>query len=152
MGILAQRRWGCEILSAAVSSSLNDNPARVKEEVITRACLENIPLDDKQFDISWEAQASDNSSTLIFMALAPAHHPADVEHALPVISQPSNNSIQFPATHNYQLISQTCFDPCGQLQKTIQSQRAHLNNQRFLVIDGLYRVDFDTEIPNTPST
>ena len=66
-----------------------------------RARLANIPLDDKQFDISWEAQASENSSTPIFMALAPAHHAADVEHALLVISEPSNDSVQFPATHNY---------------------------------------------------
>ena len=86
------------------------------------------------------------------MALAPAHYAADVEHALLIISEPSNNSVQFSATHNYQWPSQTRFDPCGQLQKTIQAQRAHLNNRCFLVIDGLYRVDFDTKIPNTPST
>jgi len=50
--ILAQRRWGYEILSGAVGSSLNDNPDRVKEEIIKRARQANIPLDDKQFDIS----------------------------------------------------------------------------------------------------
>ena len=84
-----------------------------------------------------------------FMVLAPAHHAVDVEHALLVISEPSNDSVQFPATHNDQWTSQTRFDPCGQLQKTIHSQQAHLNNRRFLVIDGLYRAEFDTKILNT---
>ena len=110
--ILAQRQHRYEILSAAVESSLNDDTATVKEEVIKRAHLAKIPLDDKQFDISWEAQASEGPSTLIFMALAPAHHAADVEHALIVLLEPINDSVQFPATHNYQWISKTRFYPC----------------------------------------
>ena len=73
-----------------------------------------------------------------FYGPPPAHYAADVDHVLLVLSEPSNNSVQFPATHNYQWISHTRFDPFGQLQKTTQAQRAHLNNRRFLVIDGLY--------------
>ena len=68
--ILAQRQHGYEILSATVGSSLNNNAARLKEEVIKRDRLEKIPLDDKKIDISWEEQASDDPSTPIFMALA----------------------------------------------------------------------------------
>ena len=52
--ILTQCRQGYEILSTAVGSSLNNDPATVKKEVIKRALLSNIPLDGKQLDISWE--------------------------------------------------------------------------------------------------
>ena len=101
-----------------MGNSLDDDTSTVKEEIVKRVRLSKIPLlDGKQFDIPWEAQATDDLSTPSFVALTPAPYGADVEHALLVLSEPSNDSIQFLATHNYQWISQTQFNPYGQLQK-----------------------------------
>ena len=80
----------------------------------------------------------------MFRALAPASYAEDVEHAFLVLSEPTNESTQIPATHNYTWISQTRFNPCEQLQKTLHAQRAHINDRRFLVTDGLYLVNWDT--------
>ena len=97
--ILAQRQQGYEILSAAMGSSLNNDAATVKKEIIKRVILSKIPLDGKQFDISWEEKEIDGYSTPMFMALATAPYAVDVEHVFPVLSEPTNDSTQFPATH-----------------------------------------------------
>ena len=69
-----------------MGSSLNDDAATVKEEIIKQARLSKITFDSKQFDIQWEAQAIDDLSTSSFVALAPAPYAADVEHPLLVLS------------------------------------------------------------------
>ena len=93
----------------------------------------------------------DGCSTQMFMALAPAPCTVDVEHVFLVLLEWTNHSTRFPATHNYKWISQTQFDPCKQLQKIIHAQQARLSNRRFLVIDGLYQVDWNTKISNVLS-
>ena len=123
------------------TSSLNDGAATVKGEIIKRAHLSNILFNDEQFDISWEERSIDGIAILMFTALSPAPYAQDAEHAFLILLEPANNSTQFPATYNHIWTSQTRFDLCEQLRKTPHAQQAHLNDQRLLVVDGLYLVD-----------
>ena len=148
--ILTQRRHGYEILSAAVESSLNDDAVTVKREIIKWANLDDILLDGKQFDISWEERLIKGVTTPIFTALAPSPYAQYIEHAFLILLEPPNDSTQFPATHNYTWFSQTRFNLCEQLWKNLHAQRAYLNDRRFLIIDGSYLVNWDSAIPSAP--
>ena len=73
------------------------------------------------------------------------------QHAFLILSEPTNDSTQFPATHNYTWFSQTRLDFCEQLQKTLHTQQAYLNDRMFSIVDGLYWVNWNTVISTTSS-
>ena len=117
MQILAQRQPGYNILFSAVRSSLNDDAATVKQEMIKQANLADIPIDGKQFDTSWEERPFQVAVVQIFTILSPPLYAQDVKHALLVLLENINDTIQYPATHNYAWFSQTRFDPSEQMKK-----------------------------------
>ena len=81
-----------EILLVAAGSSLNDDETTVKSERIKGANLAGIPLDAKQFDISWEGRELQIIVILMFTVLSPPRYLQDVKHAILILSEPTNDT------------------------------------------------------------
>ena len=101
----------------------NDDAATVKRKIIKQVNLAVIPLNAKQFDISWEERPIKSAMIPMFLALAPSLYAQKVEHAFLILMNPTNNTSQYSATHNYLWLSQTWFDPSEKMENTRQQTK-----------------------------
>ena len=79
----------------------------------------------------------------MFTALAPSPYAQEIGHAFLILSNPTNDPTQLPATHNYVwLVSQTHFDLREQIRKTLNDQQVYLSNRRFFILKVLNQLIF----------